>query len=33
MDQKEAAILDADFTDAIEATVGRLAPVVAGRID
>lgn len=33
MDQKEAAILDANFTDDIEATVGRLAPAVAGRID
>ena len=33
MDQKEAAILDANFTDDIEATVGRLEPAVAGRID
>ncbi|MGQ9671442.1 MAG: hypothetical protein ACUVWY_14975 [Desulfosoma sp.] len=32
-DQKEATILDANLTDDIEATVGRLEPAVAGQID
>ena len=33
MDQKDATILDANIADDIEASVGRLEPAVAGRID